>query len=32
MRVLRGPYNKDYGIWGSILGGPLILGNYHTEI
>ena len=26
--ILGGPYNKDYSIWGSIL-GPLILGNYH---
>ena len=25
-----GPNNKDYSIWGSIL-GPLILGNYHVS-
>ena len=26
--IFGGPYNKDYSIWGSIMGPP-ILGNYH---
>ena len=27
---IRGTYNKDYSIWGVILGSPPILGDYHV--
>ena len=29
--ILGGPNNKDYSIWGFILGPP-ILGNYHISL